>query len=173
MRLAVLHHLRAFTQQSIYYTHHVRLVPWNWVTRENNHITRLDLNILVRTRHHAVQHRVHLTLRARAHHRNLIVWQFYDVFHLHDSILWNLNHPSSQRHLDVVDHRESSKRHFAPALCRFVQNQLNPLHLARETTHNHPAIRIMVHHAAQILTHIIFRMCMFPWAVNISAFIQE
>ena len=104
MRLPVLNHTRPLTQQPIHRVHHVRFIPRNRVTGKHNHVTRLNLNKLMRPRHHPVQYCIQLPLRPRTHHRNLVVRQFHDLLHLHNRILRNLNHPRSQRHLNIINH---------------------------------------------------------------------
>ena len=151
----------------------MRLITRNRIRRKHNHIRRLNLDIFMRPRHHPIQYRIHFPLRPRTHHRHLIIRQLHDVFHLHNHVFRHLDYPRPERHLDVINHRKPSKRHASPAFRRFIQNQLNPFNLARETTHNHPPIRIVVHHSPNILTNIVLRMWMPPRTINIRRLIQH
>ena len=135
LRVTLMHHVRPQLQQGVNNTVHTGLVPRDEGGSEHNRIAWLNLHLMV-TICHTGQGSHRLTLRAGAHHHNLVGTVLVYLFQVHQDTLGNLQITKLLGDRHIPNHRAAHQHHLTAALGSSIQNLLHTVHMRRERCHN-------------------------------------
>ena len=127
----------------------------------------------MRSRRHAVKHCTKFSLATRTDDGDLVVGQLYEVFHLDHCILRDLDSTSAQRYLQVLDHTKASKGHLAPMLLCLLEDELNAVQLAGETTDDDAALGPLVHHFTHAVLDVVLTVGVSASTLAVGRFVHH